>query len=41
MKRDRAPSGCDWSQHSIEQAKYSAVDTCFDDDADVAHASPF
>jgi hypothetical protein len=41
VKRDRAQRGCDWIQHSIKQANYSAVDTCFDDDGDVAHASPF
>jgi hypothetical protein len=37
-------SGCDWSQHSIKQANYSAVETCVDDDDDdddVANASPF
>jgi wobble nucleotide-excising tRNase len=41
MKRDRAQSGCDWSQHTIKQTNNSAVDTCYDDDDDVAHASPF
>jgi hypothetical protein len=41
VKRDRAQSGWDWSQHSVKQANCSAGNTCFDDADDDARAIPF